>query len=209
MRRYLHDGLGPQLAALTLKIETIRNRFTGEDGLDDLLLDLPVRTQGALSDIRRLVYGLRPPALDELGLVAAINQAAAELEQDGEGHTLRIRVNGPDSMPPLAAAVEVATYRIVREALTNVLRHAEASECEITISFTESPGKLNLRIVDDGHGIPAHARAGVGMVSMRERAEELGGNWTIDRSAKGGTSVTVELPCFIGGVLPEDAPAEE
>ncbi len=194
LRRDLHDGLGPQLAALTLKIETIRNRFARERELDAMLVELTARTQDALADIRRLVYGLRPPALDELGLLAAIRQAA-QADQAG----LRVTVNAPDSLPPLPAAVEVAAYRIAQEALTNVVRHAGANACEISLTLDETSNLLRLRIADDGQGLPADVSAGVGLLSMRERAEELGGRWRIDARDGGGTVVSVELPCDVAG----------
>lgn len=202
LRRDLHDGLGPQLAALTLKIETIRNRFVRERELDAMLVDLTQRTQDALADIRRLVYGLRPPALDELGLLAAIRQAAHQRD-DGEG-ALRVTLHAPETLPPIPAAVEVAVYRIIDEAVTNVVRHAHASGCQIDLSLSEAANLLRLRVADNGCGLPVNAHAGVGMLSMRERAEELGGRWSIESSAERGTVITVELPCALA--RPEDPP---
>jgi signal transduction histidine kinase len=201
LRRDLHDGLGPQLAALTLKIETIRNRFTHNSDLDVALVDLTSRTQAALSDIRRLVYGLRPPALDELGFLSAIGQAAAQYSRHGD-QGLGVTVDTPESLPQLPAAVEVAAYRIVEEALTNVVRHAAARTCCLSVSLDDERNLLRLQIVDDGQGLPVHARAGVGLVSMRERAEELGGSCSITALPARGTAVTVELPC-----PPADRPA--
>jgi signal transduction histidine kinase len=194
LRRDLHDGLGPQLGALTLKIETIRNRFANDRDLDAALVDLTERTQAALSDIRRLVYGLRPPALDELGLLAAIGQAAEQYGQQGDG-SLHVTVDAPQSLPPLPAAVEVAAYRIVQEALANVVRHSGARTCLLSLSLDEEHNVLRVQIVDDGHGLPVHHHAGVGLVSMRERAEELGGSFSTASPPSGGTMVTVDLPC--------------
>jgi signal transduction histidine kinase len=201
LRRDLHDGLGPQLAALTLKIETIRNRFAHDAELDVALVDLTARTQAALSDIRRLVYGLRPPALDELGLLSAIGQTAAQYSRPGDGE-LRVTVDAPESLPPLPAAVEVAAYRIAEEALTNVVRHASACTCRLSVSLDGERNLLRLQVVDDGRGLSAHFRAGVGLVSMRERAEELGGSCSVAALPARGTAVTVELPC-----PPTDGPA--
>ncbi len=194
LRRDLHDGLGPQLGALTLKIETIRNRFAHDRDLDAALVDLTERTQDALSDIRRLVYALRPPALDELGLLSAVQQAVAQYDQPGAGE-LTVTLELPESLPALPAAVEVAAYRIVQEALTNVVRHAAARTCHLVLSLDDASPLLRLQIVDDGCGLPIHHRSGVGMVSMRERAEELGGCCTIASPQSGGTVVAVELPC--------------
>jgi signal transduction histidine kinase len=193
LRRDLHDGLGPQLAALTLKIETIRNRFASDQNLDLALVDLTERTQTALSDIRRLVYALRPPALDDLGFLPAIYQAVEQYRHAGDD-VLDLTIEAPHSLPPLPAAVEVATYRIVQEALANVVRHAGASRCHVGLSFDQEQDLLRLQIADDGRGISPHHRIGVGLVSMRERAEELGGHLTIRSSPSGGALITVELP---------------
>jgi signal transduction histidine kinase len=196
LRRDLHDGLGPQLGALTLKIETIRNRFANDRDLDAALVDLTERTQVALSDIRRLIYGLRPPALDELGLLAATGQAAEQYSQQGDG-SLHVTVDTPESLPPLPAAVEVAAYRIVQEALANVVRHSGARTSLLSLSLDGEHNVLRVQIVDDGYGLPVHHHSGVGLVSMRERAEELGGSFSIDSLPSGGTAVTVELPCSL------------
>ena len=193
LRRDLHDGLGPQLGALTLKIETIRNRFASDRDLDAALVDLTERTQTALSDIRRLVYALRPPALDELGLLSAIKQAAAQYSHQGDGR-LHVTVDAPESLPPLPAAVEVATYRIAQEALANVVRHAGARTCRLSLSLDSERSVVRLGIMDDGRGLPDQRRTGVGLVSMRERAEELGGRCSIASLPSGGTAVNVELP---------------
>ena len=179
---------------------------------DALLAELERDSEAALADIRRLVYDLRPPALDELGLVAAIRESAANVGATGRrspAHSerdrsslpdrLRITVDAPDRLPPLPAAVEVAAYRIVQEALTNVMRHAQARTCRIRLSLDDEDGRkgsslLQLEITDDGIGLPAERRAGVGLTSMRERAEELGGTCVIVSRATGGTRVAARLP---------------
>lgn len=193
LRRDLHDGLGPQLAAVTLKIETMRNRFAGNAELDASLVELTDRIGAALSDIRRLVYGLRPPALDELGLISALTQLAAQYDQQGEGH-LRVIADLPDALPHLPAAVEVAVYRIAQEALANVARHSGARACRLALTHVEGGRTLRLEIADDGVGLPDQHPVGVGLVSMRERAEELGGRLTITSASTGRTTVLVELP---------------
>jgi signal transduction histidine kinase len=193
LRRDLHDGLGPQLASLTLKLETARNRVV-DPTTDALLVDITTRMQAAVADIRRLVYALRPPALDEFGLVAALREAAAQYSyQDAGG--LSIRLAAPDSVPPLPAAVEVAAYRIAQEALTNVVRHARASTCTIRLTLDEPAGVLDLVVEDDGRGLNGRRAAGIGLTSMRERADELGGSCTITTRPPGGTCVWARLPC--------------
>jgi signal transduction histidine kinase len=197
LRRDLHDGLGPQLASLTLKVETARNRLAGDPATDTLLRDIATRMQAAVADIRRLVYALRPPALDEFGLVAAVREAAAQYTYQGTGG-LEIHLDAPECLPPLPAAVEVATYRILQEALTNVVRHAQARTCTIRLALDEASGLLDLVVEDDGRGLDGRRGVGVGLASMRERAEELGGTCAIATRPAGGTRVWARLPYRVG-----------
>jgi len=194
IRRDLHDELGPQLASQTLIIEALEKRMQNDpESATQLLGELKKHSQSAVQDIRRLVYDLRPPALDDLGLVNAIQEALATYHQSGVTCTIEA---APDPLPDLPAAVEVATYRIVQEAVTNVVRHAEAQNCTVRIEFYELHGDVQLCVivVDDGVGIPSQKRAGVGIQSMHERAAELGGNCVIDSPRGGGTRVTAKLP---------------
>jgi signal transduction histidine kinase len=194
LRRDLHDGLGPQLAGLALKLETLRNRLNGDPLADSLLADLAKRTQEATADIRHLVYELRPPTLDELGLASALRESVTQYTQQG-CNDLNIIFDAPESLPPLPAAVEVAVYRITQEAVLNVMRHADARTCQVRLRLDESAGLLCLEIQDDGKGLPMKRRAGVGLNSMRERAEELGGTLAITPIPTGGTSLLARLPC--------------
>src|SRR5947209_14365002 len=149
LRRDLHDGLGPTLAALTLKIGAARKLLTRDvTAADTLLLELNGDIETTVSDIRRLVSNMRPPSLDELGLVGAIRERVAQSTHTREAdHVdgLHILVEAPESLPMLPAAVEVAAYRIVQESLTNVVRHAHASACRIHLSLNEL---LSLEIRD-------------------------------------------------------------
>jgi signal transduction histidine kinase len=181
LRRDLHDGLGPNLASQGLKLAAVK-RLAKDDPVSalPLLEQVMAQNQTTVEEVRRLVYGLRPPALDELGLVAAIRDYVAGM--DGKS-TLQIEfVEPPEGLPPLSAAVEVAAYRIVLEALTNVIRHAQARHCAIRFSCHQnnSHALLQIEIIDDGIGLPADLRSGVGLRSMRERAEELGGSLTVE-----------------------------
>ncbi|MDQ3925397.1 MAG: histidine kinase [Actinomycetota bacterium] len=195
LRRDLHDGLGPQLSSQALTIDAVRALMRRDPGAaEELLLELKAESQDAVTDIRRLVYGLRPPALDDLGLLGALRESAAQYSAKG----LSVSVEGPESLPPLSAAVEVAAYRIAQEALTNVARHAGASTCTISLAIDES-SVLCLEVRDDGRGIPdpqenSYVRAGVGLTSMRERASELGGNLLVEPLPEGGTRVRARLP---------------
>src|SRR5829696_474114 len=192
LRRDLHDGVGPQLAALTLKLETTRNLLSHDHKTAALMAELSERARATVSDVRRSVHALRPPALDELGLIPALREGAAQYGQNG----LRVSVEAPESLPPLPAAVEVATYHIAQEALTNVMRHAGASTCSIRIALDEEADVLHLEVEDDGRGVGKDHKAGVGTQSMRERAEELGGRCTIEALPLRGTLVSAQLPCW-------------
>ncbi len=161
LRRDLHDGLGPQLASLTLKLETARNRLVHDPLADTLLSDLTARTQTAVADIRRLVYALRPPVLDELGLVAALHEQALQYTDQGQSG-LSISLDAPDGLPELSAAVEVAAYRIVQEALTNVVRHAQARHCTLCLALDEAAGTLTVEVRDDGRGWSLGRKNGIG-----------------------------------------------
>ncbi len=199
IRRDLHDGLGPTLAALALSAGSMADlAATRPMTAAHLAQEMQQEIRASIADIRQLVYELRPPALDELGLVAAIRdrvaQIAAHIEEGklGSGDGLDIQVDAPDSLTALPAAVEVAAYRIVLEALTNVVRHAQAHHC--TISVYRSQQALEIVVRDDGIGISANGNSGVGLFSMRERANELGGTFTITPLPEGGTQVQASLP---------------
>lgn len=192
IRRDLHDGLGPTLAAIGMRAE-VAAELTARDpeSAERMLAELRNETRGALGEIRRLVDALRPPALDELGLVGAISQQADRL--DGN---LSIQMDAPDDLPELPAAVEVAAYRIAAEAMTNAVRHSGAGRCEVKL-HTEDDGSarvLVLEVADDGHGLPAGLEPGVGMRSMRERAAEVAGVFEVMPDTPRGTRVVARLP---------------
>ena len=189
LRRDLHDGIGPALAGLTLKTETARALLPpGADGASRQLHDLSEEIRRTVVDVRHLVEGLRPPALDELGLVGACAQAVERLTA---GSGLAASVEACDDLPALPAAVEVAAYRIVVEAVTNTVRHARARHCRV--SMTLIPAGLAVEVTDDGTGLVASGQPGHGLAIMRERAEELGGTITV-RDGSPGVMVQARLP---------------
>ncbi len=189
LRRDLHDGLGPVLAAMSFKLDAIHNLADSDTGaVQRMAAELKAQMQEALADIRRIAYDLRPPALDELGLVGALK---AHITSHNQLQGLQITLEAPENPPPLPAAVEVAAYRIALEAMNNVSRHAGAHHCYVRLSL---PDDLCLEILDDGRGLPGAVRAGVGLISMRERAEELGGQCTAETLPQGGTGITAHLP---------------
>jgi signal transduction histidine kinase len=190
LRRDLHDGLGAQLAGLNVQAGTLRRLIPHDPAAaDELVVELRDELRSAISDIRRLVYDLRPPALDDLGLAEALRRLAERYGSNGE--QLHVLVEAPEDLPNLPAAVEVAIYRIAHEALTNVARHAQARRCVVRLAVNDD---VMLEIVDDGVGIPQGRSAGVGLSSMRERASELGGTCVVESAPQGGTRVLVRLP---------------
>jgi signal transduction histidine kinase/DNA-binding NarL/FixJ family response regulator len=189
LRRDLHDDLAPTLVGLSLRAGTINELLETDPAKARKLADeLESDIRAAVGNIRRLVYDLRPPALDDLGLLAAIRERARDYSSGGG---LRIEVEAPDALPPLPAAVEVATYRIVQEGLVNVVKHAQAQTCQVRITLGD---ELGIQITDDGIGLPATRTAGVGLRSIRERAEELGGTCEVTNSPGSGTRIAVCLP---------------
>jgi signal transduction histidine kinase len=185
--RDLHDGLGPQLAALTMKAETARDLIdTDPQRAGELMSELLEQTERAVADIRRVAYQLRPPALDALGLLAALRAHA------GDHQRVPVQLDLPPELPPLTAAVEMAAYHVALEALHNVANHARASRC--TLRIRHESDALHLEITDDGCGIPVDHDAGVGLSSMRERAAELGGSCVWEATPSGGTLVRAVLP---------------
>lgn len=190
LRRDLHDGLQPALAGVSLGLDAVRNLLGLDGPVDDLLARLKSELQAAGADIRHLVYDLRPPALDELGLLGALRQQATRFNLDPDG--FEVVVTAPADLAALPAAVEVAAYRIGQEALENVRKHAGARRCEVVLGVDD--GRLQLEVVDDGGGLGPGRSAGVGLVAMRERASELGGTFSVEPSPGGGTCVRATLP---------------
>ncbi|MGY1856812.1 histidine kinase [Modestobacter sp. SYSU DS0290] len=189
LRRDLHDGLGPSLGAVVLRIDTARNlAATRPEEADRVLRQAREEVATALADVRRLVHDLRPPALDDLGLVGAVRQQAERLLAP----RVAVAVAAGREVDQLPAAVEVAAYRIASEALANVARHAQADHCRVELDRVD--GALVVTVTDDGRGIGPDAPAGVGLASLRERAAELGGWGTVGCPADGGTQVRAVLP---------------
>jgi signal transduction histidine kinase len=150
-----------------------------------------------IDEVRRIAYNLRPPALDEVGLVGALRQHIAAFDEgDPSGRVIRATLDAPDTLPPLSAAVEVAALRIALEGLTNAARHSRGSTVRVCLGVAS--GALAVSVVDDGHGMASGVPAGVGLTSMRERAEELGGTLRVTSNEAGGTTVIAHLPIARG-----------
>jgi len=192
LRRELHDGLGPALAAIGLKAGLAARGVPDGSAARTLLDEIGAEVKGSIADVRRVVEELRPPALDDLGLVGAVRSRAAALSGD-----TAVEVSGPAAPLALPAAVETAAYRIVTEAMTNAVRHGGGARCAVTI--TADAADLVVEVRDDGCGVDGRRPAGVGLRSMRERAAELGGECDIGSPAGGGTLVRARLPLTPGG----------
>lgn len=188
IRRDLHDGLGPALSGVVFRLESAKLLVERDPAAAvDHIGATSDHVQDVVADVRRLVHDLRPPALDDRGLVGALQQHAESVSTNG----LAVHVEAGD-LGPLPAAVEVAAYRIAGEAVTNVVRHAHATTCVVRLEVRD--GRLVVEVADDGVGIAEDVQAGVGLVSLRERASELGGRTEITCPAGGGTVVRAWLP---------------
>ena len=188
IRRDLHDGLGPALAGLTFTLEAVRNLTDSDlERADELLVSATRQVQTMIGDVRQLIYGLRPPALDQLGLAASLRGLAS---QESSPETT-VTIDAPSALPALPAAVEVAAFWIAQEALTNVKRHAHARTCNVRVAVEQTA--LRLEIADDGGGL-SHGSTGIGLHTMRERAAEIGGTCEIGSRTGGGTLVAASLP---------------
>jgi signal transduction histidine kinase len=189
LRRDLHDGLGPTLAGATLRIDIARNLLLSNPRqAESVLVETKGQIQDTIGDIRSIVYALRPPALDEMGLENAVRSFVDQQRIGG----LKITIIYSDQLSALPAAVEVAAYRITIEAITNVIRHAQASNA--VISFSPEHDNLSVEILDDGLGLPEPMQVGAGIKSMREWAEELGGQLELMPRSP-GTLLQACLPC--------------
>lgn len=194
LRRDLHDSLGPILSGLRLGMEGVAHGLQ-RTGLEvEALIRLARQAGTGQEEVRRLINDLRPDVLDSLGLVSAIDEATGRFCMTrADGRRTRFELRAQDLPGDLPAAVEVAAYRIVTEALHNVVRHANAETC--TISLSVNHDTLEVAVEDDGVGLASPLPPpGVGTTSMRERAEEIGGSCSIANLRSGGTSVFVRLP---------------
>jgi two-component system NarL family sensor kinase len=187
IRNDLHDGLAPTLSSLQLQLGVVRKLVNSDPDRASAMIDgMREDLSSATGEIRRLVYDLRPPMLDELGLMGAIKSIKL---QDGK---VNYRFIAPDPLPALPAALEVAVYRIVSEAMHNVTKHAQATECLVRVEVGD--GYLTLSVTDNGKSIPHQHHIGVGLHSMQERAAELGGALTVESCEDQGTCLTAKLP---------------
>jgi signal transduction histidine kinase len=196
LRRDLHDELGPALAGSLMKLGAARSLMTSEPARAGELLDgLEGDARAMIDEIRRMARDLRPPALDELGLLGVLRQRIATFEEDPHDGHIRVSFDAPTELPTLPAAVEVAALRIALEALTNAARHSHASCARVAVALDGDA--IVVSVTDDGIGLALDAKPGVGLASMRERADELGGSLSLEAPDGGGTTVLARLPLVI------------
>jgi len=198
IRRDLHDGLGPALAGIAFGLDASRNLLrTDPSASDEMLRQLKVETLRSVGEIRRIAHDLRPPALDELGLVKAVEEYAMRVSS---GHPpLTVVVGSIPALPALPAAVEVAAYRIAVEAITNASRHSGGSRCIVSFDVeSKRPTALRLVVEDNGHGIGPQMTMGVGLTAMNERVAELGGRIDIANGCEGGARMVALFPLAAG-----------
>ncbi|MFF7653497.1 sensor histidine kinase [Streptomyces sp. NPDC007983] len=191
LRREIHDGLGPQLAAVRLRLDIAQTSCPPGHPARVQLCEAAETLAEALVEVRRITAGLAPAALAERGLAGAVRDLARRLGVDG----LRVSVaSRPAVLPPLSPGVETAAYRIAAESLTNAVRHARARQVRVELATDPDTFEtLEIKITDDGSGLPETAVRGVGLASVRERAEEIGGSCSVTGSAT-GTVVHAVLP---------------
>ncbi len=196
IRREIHDGIGPLLAAALLRTETAMELSPGCPSQAEALQKLHVLQKTALTDVRSLVEGLRPPALDHGGLLSALQQHAEHSAVMGTHGPPTVTFEVAGDLSVLPAAVEVAAYRIAQEAISNATKHAGAQRIVVRISRMDN--RLIVEIDDDGIGVVSETNhSGVGLASMAERATELGGWCTNEHPPTGGTQVRAWLPILI------------
>jgi two-component system sensor histidine kinase UhpB len=184
--RELHDEIGQTLTAVALRAEH-RAQRSGEEHPE--FAELAATVQQSLADVRRVSLELRPPALDELGLVNGLISLCARVEQESGMHVRR-ELEGPRL--DLSPDVELAVYRIAQEALTNAMRHSEASE--VDVSLARSDDELVLSVRDNGRGFPEDMSDGGGLTGMRERAMLVNASLELDSSPGAGVTVMLRLP---------------
>ncbi len=208
LRHELHDSLGPILAGISLGLHAAQRIMeTDPEQARQLVGHLEGELQSAIAEVRRLFETLRPPVLDQLGLLPAVREQidilATRMRTDEEApKEVAFTLELDDDLGSIPAIVEVAAYRIVCEALTNVARHAHARNCTVTVRRARELSALLIDVADDGVGMGStggRPTRGLGLGSMRERAAELGGTFVVDSQSAGGTRVTATLP-----IQPED-----
>ena len=189
LQRDLHDSLGPVLGSIAMRVEAARNLVAADSSaadVDRVLASIGGDAERAVVEVRRFIDELGPSALDDADLVTALEELAAQYREAG----LAVTLVRPDELPALGPAAEIAVYRVVSEALRNVLRHADARRCRVSLRVEGADVVLD--VVDDGAGLRGQPE-GVGRRAMAQRVTELGGDFSLSEPAEGGVHVSARL----------------
>ncbi|WP_413755127.1 sensor histidine kinase [Streptomyces sp. MMBL 11-3] len=195
LRRDLHDGLGPHLAAAQIRLDAAQACGPLPPAATEHLRVAAEGLGAALTEVRRITAGLGPAALLEKGLLDATRSLARHFSTQ---HVGVVVVGSALRLPAPVSAVETSAYRITAEALTNAVRHSGARRVRVDLSADSTA--LTVRVTDDGTGLGVRAAAGTGLASIAERAAETGGTCTVD-SGPHGTTVRATLPFTADAVL--------
>jgi two-component system, NarL family, sensor histidine kinase UhpB len=190
LARGLHDEVGQSMTAVLLQLKRLEAGASVEQRRQ--LAEAQQVVKASLDDVRRLAQELRPEALDHLGLASSLESLASNFAQRTH---LRVKRDLERDLPPLDPGVELVIYRVAQESLTNIARHAQASE--VLLSLKPGTGSVVLRVIDDGQGFaPDHVEGG-GLRGIRERALIVGGAAAIKPAPEGGVEVRLEVPAGI------------
>jgi signal transduction histidine kinase len=188
LSRELHDEAGQAFSAILLESESLLDLANGSTVVQRLQ-SIREMAQRGLNQTRNMALLLRPSMLDDFGLLPALNWQARETAKRSG---LRVQVAAVELPEELPEEHKTCIYRIVQEALNNVVRHAQASA--VQVSLQQQDGELQLQIQDDGTGFDAQRVRGLGILGMEERTRHLGGAFTIDSQAGRGTLLKIKLP---------------
>jgi two-component system, NarL family, sensor histidine kinase DevS len=191
LSRELHDQTGQALTSILLGLRALEETLDSDDSRSrKATADLRELVVGTLQDVRRLALELRPSALDDFGLVAALEHLTATF---GEQTGMKVDFGAALGDERLPSEVETALYRIVQESLTNIVKHAQAQR--VSIALTKMEGSVKAVVEDDGRGFdPARTDGGFGLVGMGERLALLGGRLRIESSPGSGTTIAADVP---------------
>ncbi len=191
----LHDSVAQWLVGASYRLQTFGQIIAGDERAHRELADMEQTVTKSLKELRRVVVGLRPPALDELGLTHALRQSLEELQN--EKKDCQFTVKGEPFR--LSSSMEIAVYRVVQETLSNIRKHAAASKVKLSLQFQKN--RLTVEIGDNGKGFDLNQTLGsaiavghMGLLGMKQRAEMMGGNIKINSREGAGTTVTLSLP---------------
>ncbi len=196
--RELHDRIGQNLTALSINLDILKTQLSNNESAEfrSRLDDSAALLESTAGAVENVMSELRPPMLDDYGLLPALQWYG---KQFSNRTGIRVEVHGDERMERQTPAVEIALFRIAQEALNNIAKHAHAGSVDVRLE--RSGGQFVMSVSDDGVGIDAASiadstrRPGLGMVTMRERTQAIGGHFEIVAAPGGGTRVVARIPC--------------